>query len=70
MNFSLIELLRSYRPGKLRRRQQSDVPELYSSNPDDAWQECLERDLYGANTADYSLPARRPAPKQPRPNKQ
>jgi hypothetical protein len=66
VNFSLIELLRSYKPSKLRdRRHRRNAPKLHSSNPDDAWRECLDRDLYGANTGDYSLKSGRSASRQP-----
>ena len=74
MSLSLIELFRSYRP--MLRRQPRNQPKLQNSNADAVWQECLERDIYGANTADYSLQSRRPAArqqaasKQPKPNRQ
>jgi hypothetical protein len=74
VTFSLIELFRSYRSGKPRwpRKQ----PKLSNSDADAVWQECLDRDIYGANTPDYSLHTRRSAARQksasepPKPTKQ
>jgi hypothetical protein len=74
VTFSLVELFRSYRP--VLRRQPRNQPKLQNSDADAVWQECLERDIYGANTADYSLQPRRSAArqqsasKQPKPNRQ
>ena len=62
MTFSLIERFRSFRPG--RRRPPRKQPRLSNSDADAVWQECLDRDIYGANTPDYSLHARRAAPRQ------
>jgi hypothetical protein len=62
VTFSLIELFRSFRPGKQRPPRKQ--PRLSNSDADAVWQECLDRDIYGANTPDYSLHARRAAPRQ------
>ena len=59
MTFSLIELFRSYGSGKPRSPR--NQPKLGNSDADAVWQECLDRDIYGANTPDYSLQGRRPA---------
>ena len=74
MTFSLVELFRSYRP--VLRRQPRNQPKLQNSNADAVWQECLDRDIYGANTPDYSLHTRRSAarqkfaPERPKPTRQ
>ena len=74
VTFSLVELFRSYRP--VLRRQPRNQPKLQNSDADAVWQECLDRDIYGANSPDYSLQSRRPAArqqaasKQPKPNRQ
>jgi hypothetical protein len=38
---------------------------LNRPDADGAWKECLDRDIYGANTADYCLQARRSAENRP-----
>lgn len=63
MTFSFIKLFRPSGPNPVRRRRQE--PELRNSSADAAWRECLDRDIYGANTADYSLQAGRSAVRQP-----
>lgn len=74
MTFSLIKLFRSYRTGKPRWPRQQ--PKLGNSDADAVWQECLDRDIYGANTPDYSLHTRRSAtrqksaPERPKPTSQ
>ncbi len=40
------------------------MPELESSSGEDAWRECIDKNLYGANTPDYSLQAERPKPQK------
>jgi hypothetical protein len=68
VTFSFIELFRAYGPGK--RRRSIKQPKLSNSDADAVWQECLDRDIYGANTPDYSLHTRRSAARQqPKPNR-
>jgi hypothetical protein len=72
VSFSFIKQFRSYGSDPVRRRRHT--PKVRSSDADAAWRECLDRDIYGANTADYSLQARRSArrssaPEQPNPNR-
>ena len=61
-----ISFSRIYRPywltalvRKTGSRQSRIVkaPKLRASEADAAWQECIDRDLYGANTPDYSMKA-------------
>ena len=59
MTFSLVEMFRSYRTGKPRPLR--NQPKLSNSDADAVWQECLDRDIYGANSPDYSFQARRAA---------
>lgn len=72
MTFSIVQLFRSYRPGKPRPSR--NQPKLSNADADAVWQECLDRDIYGANSPDYSFQARRAAPRrqssaeQPKPN--
>ena len=74
MTFSFIKLFRSYRPGKPRPPR--NQPKLSNSDADAVWQECLDRDIYGANSPDYSLQGRRSAgrqqsgPERPKPTRQ
>jgi hypothetical protein len=49
-------MFRSYSDGKPRSLR--NQPRLSNSDADAAWQECLDRDIYGANTPDYSFRAR------------
>ena len=56
---NLHALVRSVRR-KTRRRKLQDVAALESSSGEDAWRECIDKNLYGANTPDYSLQAERP----------
>lgn len=58
-SLSLVQLFRSYSPGKPRPPR--NQPRLSNADADAAWQECLDRDIYGANTPDYSFQARRAA---------
>jgi len=72
VTFSIVQLFRSYRPGKPRPSR--NQPKLSNADADAVWQECLDRDIYGANSPDYSFQARRAAPRrqssaeQPKPN--
>lgn len=59
LHANLHALVRTVRR-KTRRRGLQDVPELESSSGEDAWQECIDKNLYGANTPDYSLQAEPP----------
>ena len=59
LHANLHALVRTVRR-KTRRRRLQDVPELESSSGEDAWQECIDKNLYGANTPDYSLQAEPP----------
>ena len=56
---NLHALVRTVRR-KTRRRGFQDVPELESSSGEGAWRECIDKNLYGANTRDYSLQAEPP----------
>lgn len=55
---NLHALVRSVRR-RTRRRWLQDVPVLESSSGEDAWRECIDKNLYGADTPDYSLQAER-----------
>ena len=73
MTFSLVEMFRSYR--SVKPRPLRNQPKLSNSDADAVWQECVDRDIYGANTPDYSFQARRaaarpqPSPEQPKQNR-
>lgn len=63
MTFFLVELFRSRRPG--RSALSRKAPKLRNSDADGAWKECLDRGIYGATTADYSLQGRRSVTRRP-----
>ena len=63
MTFFLIELFRSRSLGRLAPSRKA--PKLRHADADGAWKECLDRGIYGAATADYSLQGRRSVTRRP-----
>lgn len=60
-----VSLARIYRPRWLKalvrrmgaKQPRTVKPGLQASDADTVWRECIGRDLYGANTAEYTIEA-------------